>query len=286
AQRFFKVNKSRLVEGAYQTARVRDRAFDSGPVARIGAQISRTQFMRGKHRDAAAEIEDQIAGRNCAVARRSEQELGARGRQWQRVVVDRKLKPAEMSAGVTDSAFENRKLIGPARRYVTGLCDKPGEVEAVRKTLGGLDCDLIAAIDKRHAVAFERHQRDRRHLFPPRGNHPRGFAPRPGPASPPAAATNAAGVGPAAAASFDQPPVSRMLTKVSWACGKFSATSLNSGASWVQATVIGAPLARASLNRSSSRPQSWLACVILAVQPRPIASASSGMVFSQLQIRR
>jgi hypothetical protein len=26
--------------------------------------------------------------------------------------------------------------------------------------------------------------------------------------------------------------------------------------------------------------------VILAVQPRPIASASSGMVFSQLQIRR
>ena len=101
-----------------------------------------------------------------------------------------------------------------------------------------------------------------------------------------AAAIKAAAFGPAAAASFDQPPVSRMLTKVSWACGKFSATSLNSGASWVQATVIGAPSARACLNRSRSRPQSWFACVIPAGQPRPIARASSGMVFSQLQIRR
>ena len=77
-----------------------------------------------------------------------------------------------------------------------------------------------------------------------------------------------------------------MLTKVSCACGKFSATSRNSGASWVQATVTGAPSASAALNRSSSRPQSWLACVILPAQPRPIACASSGMVFSQLQIRR
>src|SRR4051812_40465836 len=104
--------------------------------------------------------------------------------------------------------------------------------------------------------------------------------------SSPAAAISAAAFGPAAAASFDQPPVSRMLTKVSCACGKLSATSLNSGASWVQATVIGAPSASAALNRSSSRPQSWLASVGVAAQPRPIACASSGMVFSQLQIKR
>ena len=50
AERFFKVNKARLVEGADQTAGIRDRAFDGGAVARIGAQISRTQFMRGEHR--------------------------------------------------------------------------------------------------------------------------------------------------------------------------------------------------------------------------------------------
>src|SRR5690242_16730410 len=101
-----------------------------------------------------------------------------------------------------------------------------------------------------------------------------------------AAAISAAAFGPAAAASFDQPPVSRMLTKVSWACGEFSATSRNSGASWVQATVIGEPLASACLKRSSSRPQSWFACVMSAAQPRAIAAESSGMVFSQLQIRR
>src|SRR5437868_3685891 len=104
--------------------------------------------------------------------------------------------------------------------------------------------------------------------------------------SSPAAAINAAAFGPADAASFDQPPVSRMLTKVSCASGTFSATSRNNGASCVQATVIGAPSASAALNRSSSRPQSWFACVIFPAQPRPIASASSGMVFSQLQIRR
>src|SRR6202022_518000 len=146
AQRFFKVNKSRLVEGAYQTARVRDLSFDSGPVPRIGAQISRTQFVRGEHRSAAAEIENQIAGRNCAVARRPEQELGARGRQWQRVVVDRKLKPAEISAGVADGPLENRKLIGPARRHVTGPCEKHGDVETVGKPLRGLDGDLAPAM--------------------------------------------------------------------------------------------------------------------------------------------
>ena len=46
AERLFKVNKARLVEGADQAAGIRDRAFDSGAVARVGAQISRTQFVR------------------------------------------------------------------------------------------------------------------------------------------------------------------------------------------------------------------------------------------------
>src|SRR3954465_13044089 len=70
--------------------------------------------------------------------------------------------------------------------------------------------------------------------------------------SSPAAAISAAAFGPAAAASFDQPPVSRMLTKVSWACGEFSATSRNSASSWVQATVIGASPASAPLKRAGA----------------------------------
>ena len=55
-----------------------------------------------------------------------------------------------------------------------------------------------------------------------------------------AAAISAAIFGPAALASFDQPAVSRILTKLSApAPGISAATSVNSGASCVQATVIG-----------------------------------------------
>ena len=105
--------------------------------------------------------------------------------------------------------------------------------------------------------------------------------------SSPAAAISAAAFGPAAAASFDHPAVSRMLTKVSAEEGaRSSAISRNKGASCVQATVIGTPSASAALNRSISSPQSWLAWVICPEQARPIARASSGMVFSQVQIIR
>src|SRR5947207_14315961 len=50
AERLFEVNKARLVEGADQTACIRDRAFDGGAVAWIGAQISRTQLGARKSR--------------------------------------------------------------------------------------------------------------------------------------------------------------------------------------------------------------------------------------------
>ncbi len=68
-----------------------------------------------------------------------------------------------------------------------------------------------------------------------------------------AAAISAAIFGPAAFASFDQPAVSRMLTKRMSAS---SATSENSGASCVQATMSGSPPAAALRNLSSSRRQS------------------------------
>ena len=175
AERLLKMNKARLVERADQTAGIRDRAFDRGAVARIGAQISRTQFMRGKQRHAAAEIEDQVAGRGRAVARRPEHELCARGGRRQRVVVDRKLEGAEMSARIADRALEHRKLVGPARDHVARPGQQHGDVETVGEALGGLDCDLVAAIDQRDAVALQRHQRNRRHLLGRRGDQRRGL---------------------------------------------------------------------------------------------------------------
>ena len=65
-----------------------------------------------------------------------------------------------------------------------------------------------------------------------------------------AAAISAATFGPAAFASVDHPAVSRMLTKRMSAPS--SATSENSGASCVQATVSGPPAEAAFLKVSSS----------------------------------
>ena len=53
AQRCLELDEARLVEGADQRSGIRDRALDGGAVARIGAQISRTQFMRRQQRRAA-----------------------------------------------------------------------------------------------------------------------------------------------------------------------------------------------------------------------------------------
>src|SRR6476646_8862297 len=108
------MDEARLVKGADQTAGARDRALDCRLVARIGAQVTGAQFMRGKQGIATGEIEEQIAGRGCVVARRPEHELRARGRGRQRIVVDRELELPEMSAGVPDRALENGELVRSA----------------------------------------------------------------------------------------------------------------------------------------------------------------------------
>src|ERR671931_819673 len=106
AERRLEIDEARLVEGADEAAGLRDRALDGRLVARIGAQIAGAQFMRGKQRHAAREIEDQIAGGFCAVARGPEHELRARGGRRNGVVVDRKLELPKMSARIANSALE------------------------------------------------------------------------------------------------------------------------------------------------------------------------------------
>src|SRR5262249_51976005 len=98
-----------------------------------------------------------------------------------------------------------------------------------------------------------------------------------------AAAMSAAILGPALAASFDQPAVSRILTKLR---SRLSSPCENSGASWTQATVSGSPPAAAGRNFSRSARQSWRASdTVVARQPRLTASTSSGIVSSHEQIR-
>ena len=170
-----KLIKRGLSKVPTSAAGIRNRALDGGLVARIGAQIAGAQFMRGKQRSAAGEIEDQIAGRGRAVARRPEHEFRARGGRGQRVIVDRKFELPEMSAGIADRALEHGKFVGPARRHVAGPGQKHGNVQTIGETLRRLDGNLVAAIDQCDAAALERHQRDRRHVFARCGNQRCGF---------------------------------------------------------------------------------------------------------------
>ena len=158
AERRLEIDKARLVEGADEPAGICNRALDSRLVARIGAQIAGTQFMRGKQRHAAREIEDQIAGGSGAVARRPEHEFCARGGGGQRVIVDRKLELPEMSARIADRALEHGKFVRAAWRHVAGPGQQHGDVQAIGETLRRLDGNLVAAIDQCNAAALERDQ--------------------------------------------------------------------------------------------------------------------------------
>ena len=156
AERRLESDKARLVEGADQRAGIRNRALDGGLVARIGAQITGAQFMRGKQRHAAREIEDQIAGRVAPLREEPEHELRARG-GGQRVIVDRKLELPEMSARIADRALENGNSFVRRGGTSPGL-SKHGDVQTIGETLRRLDGNLVAAIDQRDAAALERHQ--------------------------------------------------------------------------------------------------------------------------------
>ncbi len=158
AQRRLEIDKARLVERADQAAGIRDRALDGGAVARIGAQIAGTQFMRGKQRCGARKIEDQIAGGSGAVARRPEREFCARGGGGQRVIVDRKLELPEMPTRIADRALEHGKFIRAARGDVAGPGQKHGDIQTIGETLRRLDGNLVAAIDQCNAAALERDQ--------------------------------------------------------------------------------------------------------------------------------
>src|SRR5256885_10641686 len=110
--------------------------------------------MRGKQRYATREIEDQIAGRGGAVARRSEHEFCARGGRGQRVIVDRKLELPKMSTGIADRSLEHGKLVCAAWCHVARLRQKHGDVQPIGETLRRFDGDFVTAIDQRDAAAL------------------------------------------------------------------------------------------------------------------------------------
>jgi hypothetical protein len=110
-ERFVELDKARLVERADQTAGVRDQFFDRGAVAGIGSQVTGPQFVRRKQRQATADIQHDIAGRDRAIARDSELQPAARRRRGKCIVVDREFKLAEMPTPITHATLQDWKLV-------------------------------------------------------------------------------------------------------------------------------------------------------------------------------
>ena len=77
-EQFVELDVARLVEGTDQVPGVPYHFFDRGAVTRVGTQIARPQLMRGKQRQAAAQIQQDIAGRNRSVAGASKRQPAAR----------------------------------------------------------------------------------------------------------------------------------------------------------------------------------------------------------------
>ena len=77
AQRSVVGDVTRLLEGADEVARPEDRLQHRGGIAGIGAQIAVAQIGGGEQRRAAGQVENDVAARFCAIARRPEQQRAA-----------------------------------------------------------------------------------------------------------------------------------------------------------------------------------------------------------------
>ena len=154
---------------------------------------------------------------------------------------------------------------GGARSF--GARDQHRHVEMVVEQLGGFDRALVAAVDQDDAFARQAHQREIRHRLGGGGEQRRHL--RPGRR---ALARPAGGL-----ADVDESERGRLSPS--------AATSENSGASWVQPTISGAPRAAAARNSLELGAAEVARGRDVPPQPRRTASASSGIVSSHEQSR-
>ena len=156
-------NVARLVECADEIARLEYRAQDGGGIARIGAQVSVAQIGGWEQRRAARKVNDNVAARRRAIARRSKGELAARGRVGRGIIVHRQLKGAKIAFGRADVALHYREVGHRLRRQAAGRLDQHRHVEMLFQQIGGFDRLLVLAVNERHALAGQRHEGDVRH---------------------------------------------------------------------------------------------------------------------------
>ena len=153
AQVFGEGDVARLVEGADQVAGLEHRAQHRGGIGGIGAQIAVAQIVRREQRHAARQIQNDVARRHGAVARRSEGEGTSRRRRRRGVVVDHHLERAEMALGRPDRALDHRKLGDARRRDAVRVGDQHRDVEMLLEQVCGFDRFFVAAVDQRDAFA-------------------------------------------------------------------------------------------------------------------------------------
>ncbi len=166
---------ARLVETAGKVARLKHGAQHARGIARIGTQIAVAQVAGGKQRRSTGQVDQNVATRHRAVARRRKFERAARGRRRRRIVVDGQLEGAEIPFGLLDRALDHRKIGDARRRHVVRRPDQHRDVEMVHQQLRRLGRLLVIAVNKRHAVAGERHEGNFRHRRCRRGDQRRHF---------------------------------------------------------------------------------------------------------------
>ncbi len=190
--------------------------------------------MRGEQRRAAGQVQDDVAAACRAIPPRPPVIGRAGGGGGRGVAIHHRPRRRRASRW--------RSVPGPAGRGIPRRC-------------GG----VTGSVPVSSTVRSSRSARRAPRRWPPRSARAPGSRPRSAaaPAACPAAAPRRrpaapAIFGPASAPSRDQPACSRTLTKLSGeAAPAAAASSVNSGASWVQATVTGRPVATAARKRSS-----------------------------------
>ena len=165
AQARGEIHIARLVERADQLACVRYRALNGDRVFRTGSQIAGAQFVRGKKRLSASQIQHYVAMRYGAVARDAKAQGRARGGEGRGVIVDDHFKGAEAPLCVADRAAQDWEIILARRRNIARLCQEHRHVELVGQAPPGLDGGFVGAINQRHAFAHKAGEHDGGHFF-------------------------------------------------------------------------------------------------------------------------
>ncbi len=146
---------TRLVEFADELGCREGEALDRGGIARVGAQIAGAQVSCGEERGAAADVDDDVAMRDRAVARGFEDQLRPGGRGGRGIVVDAELEGTEPAGRASDRALEHREIVEPRRCDLARPRQQHGDVEMLGEALRQRDRAVVAAIDQRHALAGE-----------------------------------------------------------------------------------------------------------------------------------